>query len=66
MLAVPWHSHQLERLNNMLVMGSITEWTVPPKQGLTIRLRGNDLSLESLYIEEEDVDSRTMRSSRSI
>ena len=30
-------------------MGSSLEWTVPSLQGLTIRLRGNELSLESLY-----------------
>ena len=45
---VPCYSSQLERLNNMPVMGSILKWTVPPLQGLTIRLRGNELSLESL------------------
>ena len=28
--AVPWYGRQLERLNNMPVMGSSLEWTVPP------------------------------------
>ena len=27
--AVPWYSRQLERLNNMPVMDSSLEWTVP-------------------------------------
>ena len=31
-------------------MGSSLKWTVPPLQGLTIRLCGNELSLESLYM----------------
>ena len=40
--AVPWYSRQLEQLNNMPVMGSSLEWTIPPQQGLTIRQRGNE------------------------
>ena len=44
-----WYSRQLERLNNMPVMGSSLEWTVPSLQGLAIRICGNELSVESLY-----------------
>ena len=33
----------------MFVMGSSLQWTVPPEEKLSIRLRGNDLNLESLY-----------------
>ena len=40
--AVPWYNRQLERLNNMAIMGSSLEWTVPLYQGFTIRLRGNE------------------------
>ena len=48
--AVPWFSRQIERLNNMPVMGSSLKWTVPPLQGSTIWLCVvNELSLESLY-----------------
>ena len=32
--AVPWYSHQPTRLNNMPVVGSSLEWTVPRSQGL--------------------------------
>ena len=28
--AIPWYRHQIERLNNMPVMGSSLEWTMPP------------------------------------
>ena len=47
--AIRCYSRQLKRLNNMPVMGSSLKWTVPSLQGFTIRLRGNELSLESLY-----------------
>ena len=48
---VPWYSRLLKRLNDMPVMGSSLEWTTFTSVARTDfnRLRGNELSLQSLY-----------------